>query len=119
MSNGTGELSFNPRWRDTKRYYCTIKYSRKELGVWIGLWVLTIVAAWVIYELVIVQGVFWGGGVLAFLFGTIFVLVGLLVVIVGLSLIHDYVWTLLKRRLIACWTACGRKSDDLEEDEED
>ena len=119
MSNGTGELSYNPRWRDTSRYFCTIKYSRKEIGVWIGLWLMTIIVAWVLYELAIVQGAFWGGGVLAFVFGTIFVLIGFLAVIVGLSLVHDYVWTLLKRRLIACWQACGRRTENLDEDDDD
>ena len=98
----------NQATRDAKRSFCAIVCAWKEIIVWIIVWMVTIVTAWVIYELVIVESVFGSGaggplGAIGSFIVTIFVAIILLLVILGLSIMQDKIWTPLKRKWLECW----------------
>lgn len=115
---GSDEFSFGS-WKEVSRCYCTIVCGWKEIGIWIAVWMLTILVSWVSYELIIVDSVFWGAiagplGILGFLIVAILVLVIFLAVLLGFSILHDQVWTSLKNKLSDCWQVCRPRSGDLD-----
>lgn len=106
MGDVTSKAFYSRTWRDLRRGYCAIVCTWQEILLWIALWLLIIVTAWVIYELVVVESIFWGSGVLGFLIVTSLVVIILLLVMLGLSLLHDQVWTPLKTKWLECWQGC-------------
>ena len=90
-------------WRDLRTGYCAIVCAWQEILLWIALWLFIIVTAWLIYELVVVESIFGGSGVLGFLIVTSLVVIVLLLVFLGLSLLHDRVWMPLKAKWLECW----------------